>query len=100
MVVVDVGGTVIGNPAAHTSNCPVVVSSPELEPVSCSSDLAHLPLPPAGDEVGPDVNVVTPVRSVLSMGQPKDVEQLMGAPDMVHTTTSLTYSSQHQHMGS
>ena len=77
----------------------MVVSAPELKPVCGSRDLAHLPLPPARDEVGPDVNVVTPVRSVLSMGQTKDVEQLMGAPDMVHPTTSLTHSTQHKHMG-
>ena len=41
----------------------------------------------------------SPVWSVLGVGQPEDVEKLVGAPDVVHPAPALGHRSQHQHVG-
>ena len=42
----------------------------------------------------------SPVWSVLGVGQPEDVEKLVGAPDVVHPAPTLAHWTQHQHMSS
>ena len=91
-----------------------VIGHPQLEPVGSPRQLGHAPLAPVLQSVDVDINVVapgsntlspcphdqgSPVRSVLDMRQAEDVEQLVGAPDVVHSAPALGHRSQHQHVG-
>ena len=93
----------------------IQIMPPEFEPVSSASDLSHLPLAPSSQQIGPHINVVTPIEHyttvhvmnnlippvwpVLHMCQSKNVEQLVSSPDVVDSTTTLAYWTKHQHVG-
>ena len=44
-------------------------------------------------------NLIPPVWPILHMCQSKNVEQLVGSPDVVDSTTTLAYWTKHQHVG-
>ena len=44
-------------------------------------------------------NLIPPVRPILHMCQSKNVEQLVGSPDVVDSTTTLAYWTKHQNVG-
>ena len=73
-----------------------VVGDPEREPVCGPGQLAHSPLSPVLDSVDVDVDVVAPVRPVLDVREPEDVKEFVSSSDVIHSTSSLGYGSQHQ----
>ena len=77
-----------------------VVWNSQFEPVRGSSQLTHPPLSPVLDGVDVDINVVASVRSVLNMGQTKDVKQFMSSSDMIDTATSFRHGSENKNVRS